>query len=363
MRYLSKTNPKALRGVALIRLDFNTEDEWRMEASLTTLKFLLKVAEKVIVVSHRGRPKGVEKKFSLQKDARRLRGYLHRPVHFISRLNFKVIQKTIDEAPKGSLFVFENLRFDPGEGKNDRRFAKSLASLADFYVNDAFAVSHRDAASVVAITKFLPSYAGFELEAEIRELSQVMKHPKRPVIMVLGGGKAHDKLGVIKYFLGTAQAFLLGGASANTISAVRGIDVKKSKVDDDIHDKPLLKKIANHPTVIVPIDVRMKNDAILDIGPHTEKLFARYIKSARTIVWSGPLGFIEDKKFSHGNLSVARAIAANRKAFTVAGGGETVMFLKKYHLDKKFSFISTGGGAMLGFLAGEKLPGIEALKK
>jgi phosphoglycerate kinase len=362
IRYLSKTDPKKLSGIAILRLDFNTEDAWRLEAAIPTIKFLLKRAQAVIVVSHRGRPKGAEEKFSLKNDAATLSDILHSDAVFIPHFRFTEIKKALTAAPRGSLFVLENIRFLPGEDSNDARLAKEIASLGDYFVNEAFAVSHRNAASIVSITKHLPSYAGLGLEKEIASLGNVLKNPAHPFIVVVGGGKAQDKLEVLKNFKAKADAFLLGGAAANTMLALRGHDVGASLVDKNSDDLRVLKPFAASNRVIVPGDWRMEKNAILDIGPRTGREYARILGRAKTILWAGPMGFIENKKFEKGNLAVARAIAANRKAFSVTGGGETVMFLKKYKLDAKFSFISTGGGAMLEFLAGKKLPGIEALK-
>jgi phosphoglycerate kinase len=373
IKYVSKASPKALAGTALLRLDFNTKDDWRMRAVLPTIKLLLKAGVRIVIVSHRGRPVGFDKKLSLRGDAEKLSKLLgDRKVTFIGHFRFAEIKKQVAAAPRGSVFLLDNLRFLPGEEKNDITLAKALASLADFYVNDAFAVSHRANASVVAITKFLPSYAGVEMETEISSLGKVIRKPQHPVVLVLGGAKASDKLGVIAYFKNKADWFLLGGGCANTILWLKGMDVKKSIKDSDPKELVALKKIAAYKSVVLPTDFvwgnsgagnnSEKNSAILDIGPNTARVFNKKIATARTIIWSGPLGFIEKKQYTKGSVALARAIARNRRAFSVSGGGETVMFLKQYQLDKKFSFISTGGGAMVDFLAGKKLPGIEALK-
>jgi phosphoglycerate kinase len=373
--YLSRTNAKLLVGTALVRLDFNTEDDWRMRAVLPTLRLLLKTSSKIVIVSHRGRPApgliranktvgaAATRKFSLRKDAVRLSGFLGRKVFFMERFDFGAIKATVQKAAPGSIFLLENLRFLPGEEKNDPKLAKILASLADFYVNDAFAVSHRADASVAAITKFLPSYAGLELENEIKFLSRVMAIPRHPLVIILGGAKASDKLGVIAYFKKKADCFLLGGGPANTILESRGMDIKKSLEDSDPKDASTIKRIAAYPMVLVPQDFVWHKNAIVDWGPKTLRSFGEKIARAKTILWSGPVGLIDRKPFDYGSAAIARDITKNRKAFSVAGGGETVMFLKKIRLDKKFGFISTGGGAMMDFLAGEKLPGIEALKK
>jgi len=361
--YLSKADKKGLKGIALLRLDFNTEDEWRMEAALPTVRFLLKNSGKVVIFSHRGRPKGFDKKLSLRKDAVNLSKMLGKKVIFLPHFDLPKIKKTITGSATSSVFVLENLRFFKGEENNDAKFAKKLASLGDFYVNDAFAVSHRANASVSAITRFLPSFAGLEMEKELKFLPRAMKKPKKPLVIILGGAKAHDKLGVLKYFRRKADWFLVGGATADTLLFIGGIDVKKSLVDKDKKDLKNLKGVLDYWNIILPADVKVEKGMILDIGERTAAIFAEKIKKAGTVIWSGPMGAFEKKKFSYGTLAIAKAIAGNKKAFSVVGGGETVAFLKKYKLDKKFTFISTGGGAMLDFLADEKLPGIAALDK
>lgn len=343
-----------------------------MEAVLPTVKLLVKTASKVVIISHRGRPEGGEivnglpKGFPadlhLKRDAVHLAKFIKRPVKFVSHFRFGEIKQMIDRAPKGSVFMLDNLRFLKGEEANDPAFAQQLATLADFYVNDAFAVSHRANASVAAITKFLPSYAGIELEQEIVSLSKAMVKPEHPLVVILGGAKASDKLGVITFFKRKADSFLLGGGPANSILAIKGMDVKKSLREEDPKTLAVLAPLAKQSSIVLPVDFSWSKNAILDVGPKTATLFSAKIAAARTIIWSGPLGLIEKKAYAKGSVAVASAIGRNKKAFRVTGGGETVMFLKKYKLDKKFSFISTGGGAMIDFLAGEKLPGIEALK-
>jgi phosphoglycerate kinase len=200
------------------------------------------------------------------------------------------------------------------------------------------------------------------LEQEMVRLSRVMDKPKQPLVAIFGGAKAADKLGVLRSFEKKAKWILLGGGCANTVLALRGMNVKKSLRDVDAKDLRVLRPLAAQHNVIAPTDYVWSDGRILDIGSLSAKDFSRIIAGARTIVWSGPLGMTDDARFQKGTLAVARAVAKNRKVFSVAGGGETVELLKQHKLDKKFSFISTGGGAMLDFLAGEKLPGLEALK-
>lgn len=372
IRFLRTTNKKLLRGTALLRLDFNTQDDWRMKAVIPTIEFLLKTSEKITIVSHRGRPEnvkivngipsGYEKSLSLKKDAADLSRLLGKKVVFIPHFRFAEIKKLIAAAPRGSVFLLENLRFLGGEGKNDAGLAKRLASLADFYVNDAFAVCHRANASVVAITRFLPHYAGFELEKEIMFLGCAMRKPSHPLVFVIGGAKAADKLGVIRYFKNKADWFLLGGGPANTMLGVRGLDIRKSLADPDHKNLKYLKAVSRYSNLILPEDYIWHNDAILDIGEKTAKEFGEKIAKARTIIWSGPVGMTDRKAYQRGSVSVAKAIIKNRKAFSIAGGGETVLFLRKYGFDKKFGFVSTGGGAMLEFLAGGKIAGDRSIK-
>lgn len=373
IHFLRTADPKKIRGTALLRLDFNTQDDWRMKAVVPTIKLLLDTSEKVIIASHRGRPEnvtikngapsGFERSLSLKKDTADLSRLLGKKVVFVPHFRFAEIKKSVAASPRGSVFLLENLRFLKGEEKNDANLAKQMARLADFYVNDAFAVSHRANASIVAITKLLPSYAGPELEKEITFLGHVMRKPAHPMVFVIGGAKAADKLGVIRYFKNKADWFLLGGGPANTVLRLRNVDVERSLIDNDPKDQNDMKYIAKYKNIMLPEDCVWHRDAILDIGAETIRRFVRVIAGAKTIIWSGPLGMTDKKEYRRGTFSVAKAIEKNRTAFSIAGGGETIAFLKKYGLTGKFSFISTGGGAMLDFLAGEKLPGIEALKK
>jgi phosphoglycerate kinase len=363
IKYVTSTKASNIKGIALLRLDFNTTDDWRMKAVIPTVKYLLKNSGKIVIVSHRGRPNGFDPKFSLKKDATKLSRLLGgKKVTFINHFRFDEIKKEIAKAPHGAIFLLDNLRFLKGEEENSLVLAKKLSTLADFYVNDAFAVSHRANASVAAITNFLPSYAGIELENEIHSLGKAMMHSKHPLVLILGGAKASDKLGVIAYFKNKADWFLLGGGSANTMLSLNGMDVKSSIKDSDPKDLAVLKTLARYKSVILPRDFVWHKGSILDLGPGTVSDFSKKISTAGTIIWSGPLGLIEKKQYAKASIAVARAVTRNRRAFSVSGGGETVMFLKEYGLDKKFSFISTGGGAMIDFLAGKKLPGIEALK-
>ena len=363
MKFLEKTDKKKLKGTCLLRLDFNSEDSWRLEAAVPTVKFLCNVADKVVILSHRGRPRGFEQKLTLKGEAQKLARLLKKKVIFLAGFNFRNIKCEIENAPKGSVLVLENLRFLAGEEKNDLKLAKTLAGLGDFYVNDAFAVSHRAHASVSAITRFLPSYAGLGLAREILILCKVMSAPKKPLVVILGGGKAYDKLGVLNYLRRKADSFLIGGAPANTLSFLDGVNVGRSLREKDAKRLSKLKNILKFSNLILPMDFRKRDGEIFDIGPVTAEIFAGLISKAKTVIWAGPVGLFEETKFAQGSVAVGKAVLNNRRAFSVAGGGETVSFLRKYKLTKAFDFVSTGGGAMLEFLAGEKLPGIIALEK
>lgn len=362
---------RKLTGVAVLRLDFNAQDDWRMRSDVLTIRMLLGTAEKIVILSHRGRPavrmvrgmpRGADaRRYSLRRDAARLAKLIRKPVRFIGHFDFSRIKKEIAASPKGSVFLLENVRFLPGETVNARATGKLLAGLGDYYVNDAFAVDHRTSASLVAITKFIPGYAGLNLESEIKALSRVMRHPRKPLLVILGGGKASDKLGVIANLKKSASTFLVGGAAANTMLFVAGVRVGGSLYEKHASIQKALKPLLRDQRLMLPIDWEVSRNAIFDIGPATRKMFVREIMAARTIVWSGPMGKFEDPRFAEGSRAVARAIHRNKKAFSIVGGGETVMFLKRYGLERGFSFVSTGGGAMLDFLAGEKLPGIQAL--
>jgi len=292
-----------LRGInnAILRLDFNSEGDWRLKRSLPTLKFLQKHAAKIVILSHKGRPTPSllplkeNAKFSLKKDANKLSKFLNYPVNFINCSRISEAGNEIRNSKENSVFVLENVRFLEGEAENNLSLSEHLASLGDYFVNDAFAVSHRANASVVGITKFLPSYAGFEMEEELKNLSHIMEKPAHPFVMVFGGGKATDKLPIILNFRNKADFFLLGGALANTMLYLKGEKMGNSLIEKEIDGAlPNLLKMKN---VVLPFDFRKKGKAILDIGPKTEKLFSSYIKKAKTIVWNGPLGAFEKKGF------------------------------------------------------------------
>jgi len=394
IKYLNEPVLRKYEGkICLLRIDLNNIS--RLEAVVPTIKLLLKNGIKIVLLSHRGRPSfakatagkphSVDKKLSLRSFVPILSRKLRKRVRFVSNFRFAIIKKEIVKSENG-VFLLENLRFLPGEEKNDIKFARRLAGLGDFYVNDAFAVSHRKNASVVAITKFLPSYAGLLMEKEIKSLDAVMKNFKHPFTVIIGGAKISDKIGIIKHFWGSASRrkadyFLLGGSPANTFFMAQGLPVGDSLADRKTI--PSIKKYLKNRKIILPSDVKIKRRRILDIGERTVLWYSTIIRKSRTVIWNGPMGMFEKKEFASGTKGIWQAVSKNKRAKIVVGGGETVASLARItriHTDKnglirikhphksaKIStnprlFLSTGGGAMLEYLSGKKLPGIEALK-
>lgn len=376
MKYLSSLKTKNLSGkICLLRADFNIENAEisgenihpRIAAVLPAINFLTKKGAKVVILSHRGRPDMTRDKrqaariYTLKPFAKILSKLLKKSVGFVEYGNLNNLTKFNFVKSEKDVFLLENLRFNPGEDKNDKKFAKQLASLGDFYINEAFAFCHRPTASIVGIPKLLPSYAGFSLENEIKNLSKVMASSEKPFIVILGGVKVADKIGLVENFWNKADKFLIGGAIANTFLAARG-----GQVGNSVYEKEKIvfcKKLLKSPKIILPVDSIVKNGSILDIGVKTQKNYAEIIKKAKTVIWNGPMGYIEDKKFKKGSETILKAISES-KAFSVIGGGETTALIlnPQSSILNSHAFISTGGGAMLEFLAGKKLPGIEALK-
>lgn len=367
----------------LLRVDFNVPvkngvvvDNFKIQKSLPTIKFLLNAGAKLVIVSHLGRPVKKDKKFSLLPVAKELERILG------VKVNFSEINKR-DEFEGEKLVMLENIRFYKGEEKNDIKFSKQLADLADIFVLDGFAVAHRDAASVSGVAKILPSYAGLLLEKEVGGLWKVLDKPKHPFVVVLGGVKMETKIPVLKNLLSKADKILLGGGISSTYLWSLGGRVGGSLVDKEYAEQ--LKKYIKNRKAVLPVDVVVgdskgkkikvvdfdkkinlsNKEGIYDIGPKTVGIFADYLKSARTIVWNGALGFFEQPPYHHGTFAVVRYMGSLSKgrAFGVSGGGETVEILKKLDLLEDFDLVSTGGGAMLEFLSGKKLPGLKKFIK
>ncbi len=390
MKFLRNLNKKDLSGeICLLRVDFNLDRNeaaaikirdkktWplRLSRSLPTIKFLLNRGAKILILSHRGNPikkiknsaskfilsPNEKKEFSLKFAADFLSKVLGKETIFFNNFNFKRIKINIDKAPIKSVFLLENLRFLDSEEKNDLRLSNQLASLGTFYVNDAFGAIHRHHCSIAALAKKFRqnAYAGILLEEEIKNLSRVAKNPKKSFVVILGGAKVSDKIGVIKNFASKADYFLVGGGIANTLFKLNGLPIGDSLCDKNTDFKILTPKLRRK--IILPEDTIIYKRQILDIGPKTAKKYAEIIKKAKTIIWNGPMGMIEDKRFSKGSEAIAKAIFKN-PAFAVIGGGETIALLKTKNYKLKTNvFISTGGGAMLKYLAAEKLPGLKAL--
>ncbi len=361
-------------------------DDFRIRKSLPSIEFLIESGAKIILISHLGRPqkmlgeKGKKKNLSLSLIAKRLSDLLGKEVKFVNDSKGKKVERMIKKMKPGEIVLLENLRFYLEEFSNDNLFAKELASLADIYINDAFGICHRKHASVVGIPKYLPYGAGFLLEEEIKTLSSVTAKSERSIVFVLGGAKIGTKIPCLMNFLKIADHLLLGGMIGPVILAVKKISISGFSLGQGV-EKDLAELELTNPKLHLPIDamVGLKNhqenylrqtavgkirneEQMFDIGPETIRIFSDILEEAKTVIWNGPLGYIEDERFANGTLAIASAILRT-SAFSVVGGGETNAFLAANNLRDKFSYISTGGGAMLEFLSGKKLPGIEVLKQ
>lgn len=384
----------------LVRVDYNVpltddgkvDDDFRIRASVPTIQRLLKDGCKLVLIAHLGRPEGADPKLSLEPAAQRLAELLGEPVRFVDKTIGEKVRMAVKRAPKRSVTVLENLRFHKEEEANDEAFARQLAkdSGAHYFVQDGFGVVHRDHASTAAITLFLPSVAGLLLEKEYMTITGAMKRPERPLVAVLGGAKVSDKIAVIDEFVKVADRILIGGAMANTFLAYKGVNVGASKVETDQTDtinkiyadaEAKVGKENIDDFLVLPMDVAVgksvdetqrKNvmladiapdDLCLDIGDATAAKFVDVVRHAKTVVWNGTLGYAESKPFAHGSEAVAEAMTKDTSSESIVGGGDTADFV--IHWDTKhgnsFSHVSTGGGAGLELMAGEKLPGIEHL--
>lgn len=372
----------------LLRVDFNVPlkdgrvlDDYRIVSGLETINYLLEKKAKIIIIAHLGEPEhGFEKDCSLKPVAAYLQKLLKRKIKFIPEIAEEKIEKALAVLKEGEIIFLENLRFYQGELDNDENFAKKLASFADLYVNDAFAVCHRNQASVSAIKEYLPSYAGLLLAKEIKALAKILK-PKKPLVVILGGAKISTKEPLILKLYSEASEILIGGALANNFWKFRNINIGKSLYDHDSEKeiKKFYKRDKLMPKIILPLDVIVKtkkgeaickkpenvlsSDIIYDIGPETISLYASYIRKAKSLIWNGPLGKFEEKSFKYGTLNIASAVAARSKgpSYGVVGGGETVTALKMTKMEEYVDWVSTAGGAMLAFLGGAKMPGLKKI--
>lgn len=340
----------------LLRVDFNVpikngmiKDDFRIRASLPTIRFLLKGGAKLILITHLG------------KDGTKDLTPVIKRFFAISKIK------------KDKVTFFENIRKFSGEKNNDQHFAKKIAAMGDLYVNDAFSVSHREHASVVSVPKYLPSYAGFQLENEIKNLSHALKNIKHPFLFILGGAKFETKMPLIKKYLNSANHVFIGGALANDFLKAQGYEIGKSLVSKTNFG---IRKLLGNNKLLLPVDVLVKSgsklidkkvdmvkkdETILDVGKDTIKMLAPFIKEAKLVLWNGPLGKYEDVHVGEVDEKILKLVAAS-KAESIIGGGDTVAQVSKMKMRNKFSFLSTGGGATLDFLAHGTLPGIKALQ-
>jgi 3-phosphoglycerate kinase len=394
LKTLRKLGKGDLSGkLVFLRCDFNVPlkkgriiEDYKLVTALPTINYLIKAGARIILASHLGDPGGKkDKALSLKPIAEKLAKLLKKPIIFNGQIKGNTLETSKNKLGKGEILLLENLRFEVGEEKNERSFALELARGIDLYINNAFAVSHREHASVSAIQKLLPSYAGLLLEAEIESLEKALR-PDKPLIVIIGGAKIKTKLPIIEKFLPIADQILVGGGIANDFLKQLGYEIGHSLASDDQKGGEKLRKLYHkygNRKIILPLDfvvasdkagkkkVRVlktaqigKDDYIFDLGPETIGFYAGFIKKARTLVWNGPLGWFEHKDFKHSTMAIAQVFAARSggKAFGVAGGGETVEALKlSKHFDE-VDWVSTAGGAMLEYLSGAKLPGLEKLR-
>lgn len=367
-RFLLRHNLDKFRNQrVLVRVDLNVDlvkgkifDRYRIETIKQTLK-ALKIARSITLLSHWGQPTTKDRKWSLKRLLPEISAILKEPIGF---------QPDVEAESISRVTLLENLRFSRGETKNSLNFAKKLAKLGDVYINEAFSASHRQHASIVALPRLLPSYFGLNFEQEIERLNRVIQ-PKRPLILILGGAKISTKLPLIQKFLHRADLIILAGGLAITYLKAKGFEVGRSLVETEVLKKVHKIKSAK---LLTPFDFVLKNkkvvslgelkptDVILDIGPDSLHVFFEEIKQGQTIVWNGPLGYIEDKNFERGTKQLAEFLA-KLKSYVMAGGGDTLAFIEQHKLQGKFNYLSTGGGAMLEYLAQGTLPGIKVIVK
>ena len=373
----------------LVRVDFNVPledgkvmDEWRLEATVPTVKYLREQGAKTILMSHLGRPKGVEEGSRLGPVGARFAGLLQAPVKTLTDCVGPQVQAAVMAMQPGDVILLENLRFHDGEAKNDPAFSKELAALGEVYVDDAFGTAHRPAASVVGVAELLPAYAGLLLQRELEMLGKALGAPERPFVVVMGGAKVSDKLAVIESLLKKADVLLVGGGMSYTFAKSQGVDIGNSLVEDDMvktcggllqqakqmgkllllpEDLVVTQKLeAGAQTKVVSAREIPSGWLGADIGPKSRQAFAEQIKKGRTVFWNGPVGVFEIEEFAGGTKAVAQALAACG-ATTIVGGGETAAAVREYGLADKMSHVSTGGGAALEFLEGKELPGVTVL--
>lgn len=402
MKLRTLPKPKDLKGKrVLLRVDYNVpvtrgkverDGEWRLLRSVPTLEYLVASGAKTLILSHRGRPAGKSvASLSMKPIANRLSAMLGRKVPFVADCTGPKVAGAVAKMKDGDILLLENVRFKKGEGTDAKAFSEKLSGSADLFVNDAFAVSHREAASVVGVARLLPSFAGRLMVNEVSAISSAMADPKRPFVAVMGGAKVSSKIGAIERMLEVADRVLLGGSLIVPFFEAQGFGVGSSRASqEDVDAAVRLMSSKRFGKVVLPHDVIIGNpksvkgrprivdlsedpfeftekrtEGVMDIGPKTVSAYASYIRSASTIIWNGPLGLFEIPKYSHGTIAVGRLIATRSKgrAFGIVGGGETVMALERTGLADCVDHISTGGGAMLEFIESGDLPGLKPLMK
>ncbi|MEX1052438.1 MAG: phosphoglycerate kinase [Patescibacteria group bacterium] len=378
----------------LLRVDFNVAltksakvaDDYRIRQSIPTIKYLLSKKNKILLISHLGRPNNKETKLSLKPVVKHLQKLLPKnKIDLVEDFTTEKGIKKIESQKTNEVLMLENIRYYKEEQKNTPSFSKKLASLADVFVNDAFGVSHRENASVTGVAKFVPSYGGLLLKKEIETISKILNNPKKPYVAIIGGAKISTKIEFVDKLLGFTDFLLIGGGVADTMLKAQGFEIGKSLTDKK--EEKLAKKLFDlakkkKTEIVLPLDVVIGNSTatnnltetrkignvpkqkyILDIGPETEARFGSIISEAKTIVWNGPLGYFENKLFRRGTDFIYYAITQNSKALSIVGGGSTLAAISKKEYLEKITHISTGGGAMLEFIEKGTLPGIEALKR